>query len=477
MFDVVRKSAIPLADQLVARVSELIESGRLPAGSRLPSVRQLARRVGVSVYTVTSAFERLAGKGLIDPRAGAGYFVAPSRSPLLSSRIELAPIASSDPVLGFARHAIEQDNIAVPAGSGFLPASWLAEAVPSSILSKAARTGVLTESASIQGDPGLRALLAERIRMAGLPVAARNILITFGASHAFDLIARTLLKPNDSVLVDDPGYFVLHAQLRAHGAQLVPVPRGEEGADLAALESAARLHRPRLFFTQTVLHNPTGTSATAANCHGVLSLAEKYNFVVVEDHICTDLASRSVVSLAQIDELKRVLYVGSFTKVLGPGMRIGFIAAPEALVPRLVDSKILSVLSGSALDEFVLRELLASGKYRKHTERLRDRLGKARAAATDALRRAGMTVEQSAADGIFLWSRLPAGVDSERLCVDARLERILLANGSMFSISGQSGDYLRINAAYGSDPALTEFLASRCGAAGAKVSGWSRPGL
>jgi len=82
---------------------------------------------------------------------------------------------------------------------------------------------VLTESASIQGDPDLRELLAERIRMAGLPVAARNILVTFGASHAFDLIARTLLKPNDSVLVDDPGYFVLHAQLRAHGAQLVPI--------------------------------------------------------------------------------------------------------------------------------------------------------------------------------------------------------------------------------------------------------------
>jgi DNA-binding transcriptional MocR family regulator len=115
-------------------------------------------------------------------------------------------------------------------------------------------------------------------------------------------------------------------------------------------------------------------------------LAEKYNFVVVEDHVYTDLAPRSVVSLAQIDELKRVLYVGSFTKVLGPGMRIGFVAAPEALVPQLVDAKILGVLTGSALDEFVLRELLAGGKYRKHTERVRDRLGKARAAATNALR-------------------------------------------------------------------------------------------
>ena len=249
------------------------------------------------------------------------------------------------------------------------------------------------------------------------------------------------------------------------------------GSDLDALESASRLHRPRLFFTQTVLHNPTGTSASAANCHGVLSLAEKYNFVLVEDHICTDLASRSAVSLAQIDELKRVLYVGSFTKVLGPGMRIGFIGAPEALVSRLVDSKMLSVLSGSTLDEFVLRELLASGKYRKHTERPRDRLGKARAAATNALGRAGMAVEQSVSDGIFLWSRLPAGVDSERLCVDARLKGILLANGSMFSISGQSSEYLRINAAYASDPVLTQFLGARCGAIGAKTSGWSRTSL
>jgi len=464
VFDVVRKSAIPLGDQLVERVIGLIESGRLPEGSRLPSVRQLARRIGVSVYTVTSAFERLSAKGLIDARAGAGYFVASIRNRRALSRVELAPLASSDPGLGFARNAIEQDAISVPAGSGFLPPSWLADAVPSSILSRVVRAGVLTESASIQGDSALRELLAERLRMAGLPVAGRSIVVTFGASHAFDLIARTLLKANDSVMVDDPGYFVLPIQLRSHGVHPIAVPRAAEGIDLDALESAARLHRPRMLFTQTVLHNPTGTSATAANCHGILTLAEKYNFVVVEDHVYTDLAPRPVVSLAQIDELKRVLYVGSFTKVLGPGLRIGFIAAPEALVPQLVDSKILGVLSGSALDEFV-RELLASGKYRKHTERLRDRLAKARAAATHALHRAGMTIERAAADGIFLWCKLPAGVDAERLSADARAAGILLAKGAMFSLSGQSAAYLRINVAYGSDPTLTQFLESRCAAA------------
>ncbi|MGB6353297.1 MAG: PLP-dependent aminotransferase family protein [Steroidobacteraceae bacterium] len=465
MFSVVRKSPVPLGDQLVERVTELILSGRLPEGSRLPSVRQLARRVGVSVYTVTSAFERLSSKGLIDARAGAGYFVASNRTRTLTSQLEVGLTMSSDPILGFTRQAIEQINFSVPAGSGFLPGAWLSGAVPSSILSRAARNGALLQSAAVQGDPGLRELLAERIRMMGLPVAARSIIVTFGASHAFDLIARTLLRVNEGVLVDDPGYFVLHAQLRAHGAHLIPVPRVADGADLDALEAAARLHRPRMFVTQTVLHNPTGTSATAANCHGILTLAEKYNFVVVEDHVYTDLAPRRAVSLAQIDELKRVLYVGSFTKVLGPGMRIGFIAAPEALVSPLVDSKILGVLSGSALDEFVLREMLDSGKYRKHTERLRDRLGTARAVSTTALRRAGMSIEPADADGIFLWCRLPSGVDTERLYVDARAAGILLAPGSMFSISGQGGSHLRINVAYGNEPALCQFLASNCAAA------------
>lgn len=138
---------VPLAHPLVERVSELIESGRLPEGSRLPSVRQLAHRVGVSVHTVTSAFERLSAKGLIDARAGAGYFVAPARNRAAPSRIELA----LDPILGFARQTLEHHHFAVPAGSVFLPGSWLTNALPSSILSKVARSGVLLELVPVQG--------------------------------------------------------------------------------------------------------------------------------------------------------------------------------------------------------------------------------------------------------------------------------------------------------------------------------------
>jgi DNA-binding transcriptional MocR family regulator len=461
MFQVVRNSVTPLGDQLVAEVTRLIESGRLPEGSRLPSVRQLARRAGVSVYTVTQAFERLVAKGLVQARAGSGYYVAAGRRLPVPASVEFDAPRSVDPVLGFARGTLEQDRVVVPAGSGFLPRAWLAEAIPPSLLSRLSRCGAPIERAPVQGDPALRVLLAERLRLAGVPVAPGNLMLTFGATHAFDLISSTLLSPGDAVLVDDPGYFVLHTMLRRRGVRLISIPRRADGSDLEALEAAARLHRPRLFFTQTLLHNPTGTSASAANCHGVLRVAEKYDFLVTEDHIFSDLAGAHAVSLAQIDEIRRVIYVGSFTKLLGPGLRIGFIAARTDLIAPLIETKILNVLTGSTLCEAVLREVLASGKYRRHVERIGDRVAKARAASAFQLSEAGLRLECPTGQGLFLWASVPSGIDPDQLMLDAQAAGIMLAKGALFSPSGHGNRCFRFNAAYGADPMLIRYLGER----------------
>jgi len=467
MFQIIRNTDKPLGDQLVEEVTRLIESGRLPEGCRLPSVRQLARRAHVSVYTVTNAFQRLSAKGLIEARAGSGYFVSRIQRQAAAARVELPAPSHIDPSLGFARSLLEQDNVVVPAGSGFLPGSWLADAIPPSTLSKFGRSGAALEPASVQGDAELRERLAERLRLGHVPVPASCLIITYGATHAFDLIARTLLSPGDTVLVEDPGYFVLPAQLKSQGLKLVPIPRLPDGPDLEALEAAAQLHRPRMFFTQTLLHNPTGASASPARCHGVLKIAERHDFLIAEDHVYTDLASPNAVSLAQFDELQRVIYVGSFTKVLGPGLRIGFMATRRELLRPLLEAKMLGVLSGSALHEFVLREVLNSGKYRRHVERLRDRLAKGRAASTRQLAEAGMTVSSPPGDGIFLWARLPECVEPDRLVADARAKGILLAKGSLFSPTSRYRDHFRFNVAYASDPLLTRFLSDRIRSNGA----------
>ncbi|HEY2590709.1 MAG TPA: PLP-dependent aminotransferase family protein, partial [Steroidobacteraceae bacterium] len=345
MFQIVRSSPKPLGDQLVEEVGRLIDSGRLTESSRLPSVRDLARRLGVSVYTVTTAFERLQARGLIESRPGSGHFVARRFVHEATPRVELGFPPTADPALRFAR-STRDPSVAVPAGAGLLPPQWLEDVISPSALSRFWRNGGIGVPAPTQGDPLLRDLLVERLRRAAVPAAPGGVLITFGASHAFDLIARRLLSPGDTVLVDDPGYFVLLTQLKAHRLNLVPVPKAAEGSDLGVLEDMARLHRPRMFFTQTLLHNPTGITASASNCHGILSIAERYDFLIVEDHVYTDFGSPHLVSLAQIDELRRVIYVGSFTKVLSPAIRLGFLAASNELVSPLADEKILTVLSG-----------------------------------------------------------------------------------------------------------------------------------
>jgi DNA-binding transcriptional MocR family regulator len=465
VFQVVRSSSVPLGDQLVEKVTGLIETGRLPEGSRLPSVRQLAQRAGVSTYTVAQAFERLSAKGLIQSRPGSGYFVARSRRVPVPARVELEASASVGSVLGIARGFLEQDKVIVPAGSGFLPAAWLEEAIPPSTLSKLGKSGVAFEMATVTGDPGLRELLAERLRTASIPAAAADLVITSGSSHAFDLIARALLSPGDAVLVNDPSYFVMHAQLRAHNLRLIPVPMLADGSDLEALENAAKLHRLRMFFTQSLLQNPTGSSSSAANCHAVLKIADRYDFLVTEDNISSDLARAGAVTLAQIDELRRVIYVSSFTKLLGPGLRIGYIAAQGSLIAPIIKAKVLNLLSGSALCEGVVREVLASGKYRRLIVHLRDRVTKARAVSAVQLRQVGLSIESSSSEGMFLWARIPAGMDPDRLVVAAQAQGILLAKGSLFSPTGQYADYLRLNVAYAADPLLLSFLSEQFSAA------------
>jgi DNA-binding transcriptional MocR family regulator len=175
MFQVVRSSPIPLADQLVHGMSTLIESGRFAEGARLPSIRLLARRAGVSPFTVSVAFERLLARGLIESRRGSGYFVAPHHSAHAPFAVELGPPPNADPAVLFTHSAL--DGRVVPAGAGFLPSSWYAEALPAAALSKNARVSAAAP-APAQGDGALRELLAERLHIGGVPAAARNIVVT-----------------------------------------------------------------------------------------------------------------------------------------------------------------------------------------------------------------------------------------------------------------------------------------------------------
>jgi len=224
------------------------------------------------------------------------------------------------------------------------------------------------------------------------------------------------------------------------------------------LEEACLAHRPRAFFVQTLLHNPTGSSIDPARAHRLLSLAEQYGFTLVEDDIIGDLYEGPAVRLAQIDGFRHVVYVGSFTKLIGPSLRVGFIATHPGLIAELLQRKVLAVLSGSTLTEAIIAEVLDGGRYRRHIDRVRTRLARMRADSQRALTRAGVSFDSDEGAGMFLWGRLPEGTDMDQLVREASGRAILLAKGSLFSPSKANIPRLRFNAALSAAPELAQFL-------------------
>ena len=466
MFELSRESAVPLVEQICERLSQLVRDGRLSAGTRLPSIRRLARQIGASPFTVVDAYERLVARGLIESRAGRGFFVSARRLSAPLTAVEALPDPGTD-ALALASLTLSQGTDLIPAGSGFLPENWLLEAEPASVLTRLVKNRRAQPwlPCPPQGLPELREHIAARLVQNGIAASAANIVTTAGASQAFDLLARILLSPGDAVLVEDPGYFVLFAQLRAHHVRLIPVPRTAAGPDLAALEAACQAHRPRVFFMQTLLHNPTGSSTEPAHCHRILSLAEQFGFAIVEDDVYGDLHEGPAVRLAQIDGLRHVIYVDSFSKLIGPALRVGYVAASGALIAQLVERKVLSVLSGSALLESFVSEVLDGGRYKRHVERMRGRLARMRREAHAALESAGIGFEGPLGEGMFLWGRVPQQVAVEGLVRAARARSILLARGSLFSPAEGCTQWLRFNVCHSNRPPLIEFLRESLAAA------------
>ncbi|MFO1251034.1 MAG: PLP-dependent aminotransferase family protein [Inhella sp.] len=458
MFAIDRTSSTPLADQIEQRLGGLIQSGQLPQGARLMSIRQLAQQLGVSVNTVVLAYERLAASGLVDSQGTAGTFVRRAAAPMPDAAAIEAGEAQEPVWLAQQAHDVHAGLLL--ASSGALPASWLQDAVPASTVARAlahSPAGMATRCPP-QGLPELRERLAQQLRAQGIAVDAGRVLTTFGGTHAIDLICRALLRPGDAVLVENPGYFLMFSRLRELGLRLVPVTRRPEGIDLEELDAACRVHQPRLLFTQTVLHNPTGWGSSPAHLHRLLVLAQRHGFLIAEDDVQGHFHPGQPTRLAALSGLERVIYYSSFCKAVSPALRVGYLAAEPTLLRALLREKIHQVLTGAALNELVFQELLAAGRWRKHLERLQRKLAAARHHSLGLLRQAGLRIEVPGEGGLFLWAQLPAGVDPEALVQDAYRQQILLVRGATFMADGAGDTHLRFNVAQSQHPRLAAYL-------------------
>jgi DNA-binding transcriptional MocR family regulator len=336
-------------------------------------------------------------------------------------------------------------------GSGMLPEAWLDAALLQRALRQACGDGAAAQWLGYgdpAGDPRLRQALAQRLADLGLRAGPAQIVTTVGATHGLDIVARTLLAPGDAVLVDDPGWGVEFARLTRLGMRLLPVPRGPEGPDLALMQRLAAGHRPRLYVTVPVLHNPTGQSLSAAAAHQLLLLAAAHDFTIVEDDTYAWLAPPHATRVAQLDGLKRTVYVSGFSKILVPQWRVGYVAAAPALAERLVDSKMLATLTTPAPLEQAVAWCLEQGLLRRHAERVATRLAAARTRTVRLAREAGCRFE-APPRGLFGW--LDVGADTERLAHWLLDEGWLTAPGSLFHATPRPGTLMRVNFATAQD--------------------------
>jgi DNA-binding transcriptional MocR family regulator len=451
----------PLADQIVAGIKRQIDDRHLRPGTKLPSIRNFAETYKVSRFTVVEAYDRLVAMGYLQSRRGAGFYTTAA-----SAHAQPAHAVASDnhkrneQLVWLIRRLLEADESCVLAGGPWLPNSWLDEAgIRQSLNVLARKNGAyLLEYGHPFGYLPLREHLALMLAGLGITARASQILLTQGTSQALELVIRYLLKPGDAALVDDPGYYNMFGNLRLQGVEMLAVPRNPDGPNLAVLEKLAADHRPKVFFTQSVMQNPTGADISPHVAFKVLQAAERHNFIVVEDDIFCDLQTKTTPRLATLDQLNRVIYARSFSKTLSGSLRVGFVACAQGIANELADIKMLTSITTSQFTERLVYLMLIDGHYRKYLSRLHERLAEARLNVVRAFERIGLELFAEPVDGMFVWARFPHVEDSLLLAEAAQHDGIMLAPGAVFRPHLERSAWMRFNVTVCEDTRVQRWL-------------------
>jgi GntR family transcriptional regulator/MocR family aminotransferase len=361
-----------LAGQVYRQLRAAIVDGRLRTGDALPATRELAARLAVSRSTVTTAYERLFGEGFVSGRVGAGTFVSAlaarataggprARGARLRPRPLWASLAAvvPRPAAGF------DFTVGVPDGRLFPQAAWRRR-VSRELRAPIARYAPYDDPA---GEPALREAIARHVGAARAVIAGPgDVLVTAGAQQAFDLVARVLVAPGDVVAMEDPGYPLARDLFRAHGARVAPVPVDDEGLRVDRLPDAARV----VYVTPS--HQwPLGMAMSLPRRLALLAWAARRGAAVIEDDYDSEFrfGGRPVEPLQCLDEGGVVVYVGSFSKVLLPSLRLGYLIAPPSLVPALRVARQLTDWATPAVSQRALAGFIDDGLLARHVRAAR----------------------------------------------------------------------------------------------------------
>jgi GntR family transcriptional regulator / MocR family aminotransferase len=434
-------SDVPLYRQLYIEMRDAILSGHLTAGYRLPSTRLMADQLQLSRNTVMNAFEQLLAEGYLEGRVGDGTYVSHTLPEDLlhvhGDSHDKPPqelpsqrrLSRQGMVLKTRHTTMAHDRREVRAFRQGLPAL---DEFPFKLWSQLAANRWKTPDAAIlgygtaAGYQPLREVIADYLRAArSVRCTADQVIVVGGAQQALDLAARVLIDPNDPVWIEDPGYLGARGALISAGAELIPVPIDNEGLDIQA--GLGRHDTPRVVYVSPSHQFPLGVTMSLARRLALLEWASRVNAWILEDDYDSEFryASRPLAALQGLDQEDRVIYFGTFSKVMFPALRLGYMVVPDDLLDVFIAARALSDRHSSTLLQAVLTDFIAEGHFVRHIRRMRALYAERQSAVVQAIgRELGGLLDVSPAEaGMHLVGWLPEGVN------DAQAAALALDHG------------------------------------------------
>jgi DNA-binding transcriptional MocR family regulator len=455
MHDIVidRDLETPIFEQLKQQIIRQIEGGALSPGSRLPATRDLADQLGVARISVVNAYEELKAEGYIQSHVGRGTFVT-GRTPAAFFDAGSGALAGAGRTQGAAlrellrlseRPGVINFSVGTPADS-FLPVDLIRNGM-NAVLARDGASAIAYEQP--EGYPPLRQAIAGLVAGRGIDVSADEVLITGGCQQALDLAIQALLNPGDVILTSNPTYAGILDIAYARGVNPIGVPLDGDGMQTGDLEEMIAEHRPRLIYLAPTYHNPTGTVMPLHRRRQLLDLAGRYRVPILEDGVYEDLSYTGAPPppLKAMDDSGIVLYASSFSKVLLPGMRIGYLLAGERLYYRLARVKAAADICSPSLNQRVIHLALERGLLAEHVARILADCRLRRAAMLDALAlHMPYACWIDPAGGLYLWLEMPPdGPASAEFYLHAVQMGVAFAPGPLFHTDGQGSHTLRLN--------------------------------
>ncbi|MFH1176796.1 MAG: PLP-dependent aminotransferase family protein [Acidobacteriota bacterium] len=472
-----RDSQEPMYRQLYQQIMRLIDEGSLPAGERLPPTRVLAEKLAVNRTTVCRAYQELWALGYLESRPGGYSTVRARMRPVAARKRPGASLIDWDQATAPESRRICEDLLAHtprPVGASEpINFSGLAadrELCPLDDFRRSLKHALATDGKRLldYGDPAgyppLREVIARRMRTHGVTVTAEEILITGGSQQALDLVVRLITRPLSCIAVESPTYSHAIPLFRFHGLLMQEAPMRPDGLDLDVLADWLATQRPALVYTIPNFHNPTGITTSQAHREALLAMCERHRVPILEDGFEEEMKyfGKAVLPIKSMDEGGIVIYLGTFSKVVFPGLRVGWIAADRECIKRLLALSRFSNLSGSMLGQAALAHFCEDGHYEQYLRRVHGAYRRRMQAMLHGLRQylpeRGVEWTQPAG-GYTLWVKVAptsASITEKELLERLRQAGVLATPGRLFFPAEPDGLGFRLSISNLREPQIHE---------------------